>query len=156
MFASIRIKPRIAILESFRSYRELSDSNTAAFSGFSLLSHPTRGDARLGRRVMTEQRFCNQRKLFDWMSRLRARRGVSLLPARLQMEAISVPNAVSYQDRRVGSGLGPRDENIWSILAFTSASILMIGGHGRLKPSPGSLRVASNPSLVPRPISGVA
>src|SRR5687767_8998495 len=37
----------------------------------------------------------------------------------------------------------------FSIFAFTAASILMSGGHGRLKPSPGIFFVASMPSLLP-------
>jgi hypothetical protein len=34
--------------------------------------------------------------------------------------------------------------------AFTASSILINGGQGRWKPSPGSLRVASGPGLVPK------
>ena len=33
--------------------------------------------------------------------------------------------------------------------AFTASSILMSGGHARLKPSPGIFFVASMPSLLP-------
>ena len=40
--------------------------------------------------------------------------------------------------------------------AFTAASILMSGGLGRLKPSPGIFLVASMPSLLPLAISLVA
>ena len=43
-----------------------------------------------------------------------------------------------------------------STFAFTAASILMSGGQGRLKPSPGSFFVASMPSLLPLAISLVA
>ena len=42
------------------------------------------------------------------------------------------------------------------IFAFTAASILMSGGQGRLKPSPGNFFVASMPSLLPLAISLVA
>ena len=44
----------------------------------------------------------------------------------------------------------------WSILFRTAASILMSGGRGRLKPSPGSFLVASMPGLLPLAISLVA
>ncbi|MBI3851759.1 MAG: hypothetical protein HY298_16005 [Verrucomicrobia bacterium] len=47
-----------------------------------------------------------------------------------------------------------RDE--FFIFAFTAASILISGGQGRLKPSPGSFFVASMPSLLPLAISLVA
>jgi len=43
-----------------------------------------------------------------------------------------------------------------STFAFTAASILISGGQGRLKPSPGSFFVASMPSLLPMVISLVA
>ena len=46
--------------------------------------------------------------------------------------------------------------NSWSIFCFTAASILMSGGQGRLKPSPGIFFVASRPSLLPLAISLVA
>ena len=42
---------------------------------------------------------------------------------------------------------------ICSTFAFTAASILMSGGQGRLKPSPGNFLVASMPSLLPLAIS---
>jgi hypothetical protein len=41
----------------------------------------------------------------------------------------------------------------FSILAFTGSSLLMSGGQGRLKPSPGSFFVASKPSLLPCPVT---
>jgi hypothetical protein len=41
----------------------------------------------------------------------------------------------------------------FSTFAFTAASILMSGGQGRLKPSPGSYLVASMPSLLLMAIS---
>jgi len=44
----------------------------------------------------------------------------------------------------------------FSTFAFTLSSILMSGGQGRLKPSPGSFLVASMPSLLPLAISLVA
>jgi hypothetical protein len=44
----------------------------------------------------------------------------------------------------------------FSALAFTAASILMRGGQGRLKPSPGIFFVASMRSLLPPAISLVA
>ena len=44
----------------------------------------------------------------------------------------------------------------WSILCFTSSLILINGGQGRLKPSPGIFFVASMPSLLPLAISLVA
>ncbi len=44
----------------------------------------------------------------------------------------------------------------FSTFAFTAASILMSGGHSRLKPSPGSFAVASMPSLLPAANSLVA
>jgi hypothetical protein len=44
----------------------------------------------------------------------------------------------------------------FSILAFTASSILINGGHARLKPSPGNFFVASIPSLLPMAISLVA
>ena len=47
-------------------------------------------------------------------------------------------------------------ENNLSTLAITSASILISGGQGRLKPSPGIFFVASMPSLLPMAISLVA
>jgi len=37
----------------------------------------------------------------------------------------------------------------FSTFAFTLSSILMSGGQGRLKPSPGNFFVASMPSLLP-------
>src|SRR5580765_5190073 len=44
----------------------------------------------------------------------------------------------------------------FSTFAFTLSSILMSGGQGRLKPSPGNFFVASMPSLLPLAISLVA
>ncbi len=70
-----------------------------------------------------------------------------------------------YFERQARSSGGSR-WRLYSILApepdassirlRTASSILISGGQGRLKPSPGSLRVASIPSLVPTAISGVA
>jgi len=41
----------------------------------------------------------------------------------------------------------------FSTFAFTLSSILISGGQGRLKPSPGNFFVASTPSLLPMAIS---
>ena len=48
------------------------------------------------------------------------------------------------------------DLSIASIFPRVASSILISGGHGRLKPSPGSFFVASMPSLLPLAISLVA
>jgi hypothetical protein len=40
-----------------------------------------------------------------------------------------------------------------STFAFTAPSVVMSGGQGRLKPSPGSFFVASMPSLLPMAVS---
>src|SRR4026209_1429286 len=52
-----------------------------------------------------------------------------------------------------GGGYGLKS---FSTFAVTAASILMSGGQGRLKPSPGIFFVASMPSLLPLAISLVA
>ena len=61
-----------------------------------------------------------------------------------------------------GFGRNPVGDTSWvhaappkkfSTFAFTAASILMSGGQGRLKPSPGIFFVASRPSLLPMAIS---
>ena len=52
--------------------------------------------------------------------------------------------------------VGCYEPKSFSTFAFTAASILMSGGQGRLKPSPGRFFVASMPSLLPLAISLVA
>ncbi len=48
-----------------------------------------------------------------------------------------------------GFGVQPDDLKIFSTFTFTAASILISGGQGRLRSSPGIFFVASMPNLLP-------
>ncbi len=62
----------------------------------------------------------------------------------------------SFREAKVDAILFAHELKSFSNFAFTAASILISGGQGRLKPSPGNFFVASLPSLLPLAISLVA